>query len=76
MAQSSIAIKRENKDREYYDQVKQPTDPTDQEVKGEESPVPSLPTVHVCPINVIQGDSILVKLKYKGVFWFIHTLIY
>ena len=27
------------------------------------------PAIQVCPINVVQGDSILVKLKYKeGMF--------
>ena len=35
------------------------------EIKRELSPAPSLPTVQVCPINIVQGDSILVKLKYK-----------
>ena len=35
------------------------------EVKRELSPGLSPPTVQVCPINVVQGDSILVKLKYK-----------
>ena len=38
-----------------------------EEVKRELSPAPSL-TVQVCPINVVQGDSILVKLKDKGMF--------
>ena len=33
--------------------------------KRELSQVPSPPAVQVCPINVVQGDSILVKLKYK-----------
>lgn len=35
------------------------------EIKRELSPAPLLPTVQVCPINVVQGDSILVKLKYN-----------
>ena len=68
MAQSSVAIERENN----YDPdlpSKRPTDPTDhtqtKEIKRELSPVPLPPTVQVCPINVMQGDSILVKLKYK-----------
>ena len=28
-------------------------------------PSSQVPAVQVCPINVVQGDSILVKLKYK-----------
>ena len=35
------------------------------EIKKESSPVPSSPAIQVCPVNVHQGDSILVKLKYK-----------
>ena len=35
------------------------------EVKKESSPAPLSPAIQVCPVNVYQGDSILVKLKYK-----------
>ena len=35
------------------------------EIKRELSPAPLPSAVQVCPINVVQGDSILVKLKYK-----------
>ena len=74
MAQSSVPIRRENNyDHDFPS--KQPAYPSDhtptKEVKRELSPVP---TVQVCPINVIQGDSILVMLTYKegtGAFWFI-----
>ena len=82
MAQSSVAIKRENNyDPNLPSKRSTYTDPTDhtptKEVKREWSPVRSPPTILVCPINVVQGDSILVKLTYKegpGAFWFIYDL--
>ena len=69
MAQSShmAIIKRENKDDLSS---KRPTGPTNhtpsKEIKRESSTPPT--AVQVCPINVAQGDSTLVRLKYKGVF--------
>jgi hypothetical protein len=80
MAQGSVAIKREKPDGAYYDQElpsKRSTDPTDhipsKEIKRELSPVTPPPKVQVCPINVTQGDSILVKLKYKEGTTFIYN---
>ena len=68
MAQSSVPIRRENNyDNDFPS--KRPAYPSDHTptkgVKRELSPVPLPPTVQVCPINVTQGDSILMKLKYK-----------
>ena len=61
--------KRVNKDGQFSDHdslFQQFVDPTNQtpprEIKRE---LPSPPAVQVCPINVVQGDSILVKLKYN-----------
>ena len=67
----SAAIKCEDTDgRGYFNSFQQLVHPQHQalhrEVKRELNPVtPSLPAVQVCPINVCQGDAILVKLKYK-----------
>ena len=64
-------IKREHTDRSYSSQqfVHPSSQVLHKELKRELSPAPSPPTIQVCPINVVQGDSILVKLKYKeGMF--------
>lgn len=56
---ASVTIKQEHTDEVYFvDSVQQPIHLSCQ-----------VPAVEVYPINVIQGDSILVKLKYKeGMF--------
>ena len=60
-------IKKEHTDGTYSSQqfVHSSSRVLHKEVKRELSPGLSPPTVQVCPINVVQGDSILVKLKYK-----------
>ena len=66
---STPTTKRVNKDGQFSDHdssFQQFVDPTNQtpskEIKRE---LPSPLAVQVCPINVEQGDSILVKLKYN-----------
>ena len=56
---ASVTIKQEHTEEVYYiDSVQQPVHLSSQ-----------VPAVEVYPINVVQGDSILVKLKYKeGMF--------
>ena len=56
---ASVTIKREHTDEVYFiDSVQHPVHLSSQ-----------VPAVEVYPINVVQGDSILVKLKYKeGMF--------
>ena len=56
---ASVTIKREHTDEVYYiDSVQHPVHLSSQ-----------VPAVEVYPINVVQGDSILVKLKYtNGMF--------
>ena len=60
-------VKKEHTDGTYSSQqfVHSSNQALHKEVKRELSPALSPPTVQVCPINVVQGDSILVKLKYK-----------
>ena len=60
-------IKQEHTDRSYTSQqlVHPSSRVLQKDIKRELSPAPSPPTIQVCPINVVQGDSILVKLKYK-----------
>ena len=57
-------VKQEHKDRRHSSQqfVHPSSQVLHKEVKRELS---SAPNIQVCPINVVQGDSILVKLKYK-----------
>ena len=66
MACSSVTIKQEHTGVTY---VHPSSQVLPKEVKRERSHAPSQPAIQVCPINVVQGDSILVKLKYKeGMF--------
>jgi hypothetical protein len=61
MAAAGVTIKQEHRTDEVYyvDPFQQPAHLSSQ-----------VPAVQVCPINVVQGDSILVKLKYKeGMFY-------
>jgi hypothetical protein len=60
MAAAGVTIKQERKhtDEVYY------VDPFQQPAAHLSSQL-QVPAVQVCPINVNQGDSILVKLKYK-----------
>lgn len=67
----AISIKKEHIDGTYsYQQfVHSSSQALQGEIKRELSPASPPPIVQVCPINVGQGDSILVKLKYKeGMF--------
>lgn len=66
---SSTAIKQEHTDHDGTYFQREFVHPRNQvlpkEIKRETGHSPSPPAIQVCPINVVQGDSILVKLKYK-----------
>ena len=63
---AAVTIKKEHTDGTYSQQlVHHRNQVLPKEAKREMSHGLSLPAIQVCPINVVQGDSILVKLKYK-----------
>ena len=66
-------IKQEHTDRTCSSQQLIHQSGQHKEIKRELSLAPSPPTVQVCPINVVQGDSILVKLKYKEGTHYLYT---